>query len=103
MAEVKVNPGICGLETHITITADEDAANILITSQCPDIQKMQQDIQEIDCIEECFSKMGDSRVYRAAGKHCRHVGCPVPSAILKGLEVACGYALPKNVEFIIRK
>ncbi len=103
MSEVKVNPGICGLETNITITSDMDTASIAISSQCPSVQKMQEDLTDIDCLEECFSKIGTSQVYEAAGKHCKHVGCPVPSAIIKGLEVACGYALPKDVEIKISK
>lgn len=103
MAEVTVNPGICGLETTITVTSEADTASIVISSKCPSIQKMEEDLKDIDCLEECFSKLGTSRVYQAAEKHCRHIGCPVPSAILKGLEVACGYALPKDVEFKISK
>jgi hypothetical protein len=103
MAEVKVNPGICGLETTITVTSEMDTASIVISSQCPSVQKMQDELMDIDCLEECFSKFGTSRVYKAAEKHCKHVGCPVPAAIIKGLEVACGYALPKDVAFKISK
>ncbi len=103
MSDVKVNPGICGLETVISVTADEDTAHVVISSHCPAVQKMQEDLEEIDCLEECFSKIGSSRVYRSAEKHCKHIGCPVPSAIIKGLEVACGFALPKDVEFKINR
>lgn len=103
MAEVKVNPGICGLETKITVTSDMDMAKVDISSQCPYVQNMQEELKEINCIEECFSKIGNSQIYKAADKHCKHVACPVPSAILKGLEVVSGFALPGDVEFRINQ
>jgi hypothetical protein len=31
-----------------------------------------------------------------ATKHCKHAACPVPSGIIKAVEVASGLALPKN-------
>ena len=34
----------------------------------------------------------------AAAVHCSHVACPVPTAMLKGVEVAFSLALPKEVE-----
>jgi hypothetical protein len=31
-----------------------------------------------------------------AAKHCKHAACPVPSGIIKAVEVASGLALPKD-------
>jgi hypothetical protein len=31
-----------------------------------------------------------------AAKHCKHTSCPVPSGIVKAVEVASGMALPKD-------
>ena len=104
MAEVKVNPGICGLESQITIVSEDmQNACVKITTHCPHVKQMESELQDIDCFEECFSKINSSRVYQAADKHCKHAACPVPSAIIKGLEVACGLALPKDVDFNIKK
>lgn len=64
---------------------------------------MENELKDIDCLEECFSKIGTSWVYKAAEKYCKYVACPVPAAIIKALEVACGLALPKDVEFKIKK
>lgn len=36
-------------------------------------------------------------------RNIKHAACPVPSAIIKGVEVACGLALPKDVEIKIAK
>ncbi len=104
MATVKVKPGICGLNTTVTVTSEDmQTANVAIESDCPAVKQMEAELQEIDSYSECFSKFLDSRVYGAAHKHCRHVACPVPSAVIKGVEVACGLALPKDVQFSIEK
>ena len=36
------------------------------------------------------------KTLRMAAKHCKHTACPVPSGILKAIEVASGLALPKD-------
>lgn len=47
--------------------------------------------------------LGDSTVYQLGKEFCKHGTCPVPGAILKGVEVACGLALPKDVHVEILK
>ena len=104
MATVQVTPGICGLQTRMTITADEDqAVTVTIESDCPHIRAMQAELNDLDGYEECFSRFSASAVYAAADKHCKHLACPVPGAIIKGMEVACGLALPKDVVIQIEK
>lgn len=104
MARVQVSPGICGLQTILTITADEDqAVTVIIDSECPHIRDMQAELNDLDGYVECFSRFSTSAVYAAADKHCKHLACPVPCAIIKGMEVACGLALPKDVVIQIEK
>lgn len=99
MNSVNINPGICGLTSKIIIeTEDMQVVNIKIESQCPYIMQMAKEIQEIDGFVECFAKFQNPRVYNAAQKYCKHVACPVPSGIIKGIEIACGLALPKTVK-----
>jgi hypothetical protein len=104
MATINVNPGICGLKTAVTVTSEDmQTVAVRIESECPAVQQMEPELQDIDGYVECFSRFGDSRVYGAANAHCKHVACPVPSAILKGIEVACALALPKVVQININK
>ena len=104
MVEVKVNPGICGLNTSIKVDSEDmQTAVIEICTDCPNIKPMEQELKEVDGFEVCFSKIGDSVVYELAKKYCKHPGCPVPAAIIKGVEVACALALPKDVEIKITK
>jgi hypothetical protein len=104
MVEVEVNPGVCGLKTVVKVQSEDmQNASIEILTECPNIKPMEQELKEVDGFKECFSKLGDSRVYELAKEYCKHAACPVPSAIIKGIEAACGLALPKDVHFTITR
>ncbi len=101
---VSVDPGICGLMSRIEVVSEDMmSAHVAIESDCPDIRKLGEHIGEIDSMKDVFAKLGDSSVYRLGNEFCRHGTCPVPGAILKGVEAACGLALPKDVHIEIRK
>ncbi len=103
-AEVNVDPGICGLKSRITVTSEDMmSAEVSIESDCPDIRKIGENIKEMDSMKDVFAKLGDSSVYKLGREFCSHGTCPVPGAILKGVEVACGLALPKDVHISIEK
>jgi hypothetical protein len=104
MVEVQVNPGICGLKTTISANSeDAQTTELKICTDCPSLKPFEEELKEADGYEVCFGKPGDSLVFELANKYCRHPGCPVPVAIIKAIEVACGLALPKNVEISIEK
>ncbi|NLF79583.1 MAG: hypothetical protein GX572_00155 [Clostridia bacterium] len=104
MIEVKVKPGNCGMDTTICVeSADQESARISIDSLCPFILKLARELGEVDAYEVCFTPVCDSPVYRLAGLYCKHPCCPVPAAIIKGVEAACGLALPQDVTIKIEK
>lgn len=103
-AIVKVNPGICGFDCEITVeSADGQFAVVSLKTECPSLADMDKELGKVDVYMACFGKMCDSAVYKAANRYCAHAACPIPSAILKGIEVTCGLALPKDVSFEIKK
>jgi hypothetical protein len=104
MIIVDVDPGVCGLLTTVkVISRDMQYATVEIQSACPDIQNLAGELGEMDGYREVFNKVGDSPIYELARKHCKHAACPVPMAIVKGVESAIGAALPKDVQVRIRK
>ncbi|NOY09258.1 MAG: hypothetical protein GXP33_10510 [Spirochaetes bacterium] len=104
VVEVNVDPGICGLRSKITVeSSDMTSATVSIESDCPDIRKIGEHIKEVDSMKDVFAKLGDSTMYQLGKEYCSHGICPVPCAILKGVEVACGLALPKDVHIAICK
>lgn len=107
MTEVEVHSGICGHSAVITVTrVDDQHVQVVIASECEQITAMNADLA---CIQwkgkghEVFKRMPDSAVYQSAAKHIRHTACPVPSAILKAIEVETGVALPKEVSITFRR
>ena len=100
MKTIKVNPGVCGLISTITVDGGGDTdVNITVETQCKNVQKMIEALdQPLDAYEVCFGKPGTGEVYEAA-ENLAHAACPVPSAVLKCIEAEAGLALPKDVSF----
>jgi hypothetical protein len=97
---VKVMAGICGMNTEIRAKTDNRSKSKLITieieSDCKDIEKLAEELKTVSPFEEIgFSGKGP-KTLQIAAKHCKHAACPVPSGIIKAIEVASGLALPKD-------
>ena len=104
MIKVHVTPGICGFETEITAeSSDGQNAAVTITTACPNLKPLADALREVDGFAACFGTICESSVYQVASQYCSHAACPVPCAIVKGIEAACGFALPKDVEIKIEK
>ena len=104
MTTVNVDPGICGLHTKINVES-EDGQNAVIDlkTDCPSLKPLEEELKTADGFSECFGKICETDIYKAVSKYCKHPGCPVPCAIIKGIEAACGFALPKDVVITIEK
>ena len=97
MATVKVNAGICGMYVVIRAVADQPYGTVKleIESNCPDVQKMAEELHEVKSIGEISQRGEGPRTLRAA-KKLPHTACVAPSAIIKAIEVAAGLALPAD-------
>lgn len=103
MTRVVIRSGSCGFTA--TVTADKGAdrkISISLVSDCEMVQKMQQDIGSLERLD-AFKGFMDNPVYRSAAKHLKHVACPVPSGILKALEVEAGLNLPREATIVFDK
>lgn len=103
MAKVNVNGGACGFHTKIEVTPDRRQVLINMETECPSLKPLCEELKEINGYVEYSGPIGDTSVFQATRKYCKHAACPVPTAIIKGVEVACGLALPRNIEMIITK
>ena len=104
MTTVDVKPGICGFNTHIEATADASfKVTLEIASECSHIRELAEQLTHVSAFEELRCPINETNVYRAAAACKAHVACPVPSAILKTIEVAAGMALPADVHMAIAK
>lgn len=108
MATAKVKPGSCKLDSTIIVNKAgkrrrDYTVSIEIDSQCPSIKKLAEELKVVDGFEESFKKISTSEIYRLSEGKIKHLSCPVPSAILKTIEVECGLNLPQEVEMVITK
>jgi len=104
MARVHVTPGVCGFSTRITAQADA-AYNVAleIESDCKLVSVLAATLTQVSAFEEVSPPLTGTATYRAAAEHKLHCACPVPSAIIKAVEVAAGLALPADIHMEISK
>ena len=102
---VKVVSGICGMITEIRATADERLATVKldIDSGCENIQNLASELDVVKPFEEIAFRGEGPKTLRLAAAHCKHAACPVPSGIIKAVEVASGLALPKDAVIQVLK
>jgi len=103
MTTVVVNSGACGFT--VTITAEKGANKkvaISLETSCEMVQKMLADIASVDH-RVTLTGFRDNPVYLSAGKHLKHAACPVPSAILKAIEVETGMNVCKDATIVFKK
>lgn len=102
MAKIRINPGACGLITTIRVKKnDRNNYSVQIESDCEMVEKLGTEITDLTMMD-AFKKILCNPVYSHGSSCLRHVSCPVPSGILKTLEVEAGLAVNKGVtmEFI---
>lgn len=104
MARATISAGACGYTAVVEVKKLEGRnLKVNIISDCKMLQAMAEELEELDWSRQVLDSFRSSRVYKAAEKHVKHVSCPVPSAVLKTIEVEIGIALPNEVKMRIEK
>jgi len=97
MATARVNCGGCGYTATLRVTQNGDGTVAVdIDSECAALDELAARLQAV----EPYGEMGNllhSATFKAAGDCLHHSGCPVPTAVLKAIEVEAGVALPSTV------
>jgi hypothetical protein len=103
MTKLCVESGICGFKVIVTTTMKEDGKQVAIAleSDCEMVKELAMELTELDKMT-VFTGFTHNPVYTASSKCLKHTACPVPSGIIKAIEVEAGLCLPKEVkiEFI---
>lgn len=98
MAKAEINSGICGFTTTVHARADGlDRVLLAIESECAAVQRLAEQLAEVDPLREVTFRGNRPVVNRLAPEYLRHAACPVPVGIIKAVEVAAGLALPADV------
>jgi hypothetical protein len=100
MTKVRVDPGQCGMAAVVEVTKkDKGVFELRITSSCEMAMKLAEEVPTL-AFADAFKKFLDNPVYKKGATCVTHVACPVPSAILKALEVEAGLGVPKDVTIV---
>lgn len=103
MTKVCIHPGACGMEVTVEVEKKEGKTfTVRITTECQMVQKLGKEIPELTMMD-AFKKFQDNPVYKKGATCLRHVACPVPSGILKALEVEAEVNLPRDVSITFVK
>jgi hypothetical protein len=103
MAKAEIFAGVCGFTTTVTARRNGHGCILDIQSECAAIQRLAQHLTEVDPFKEISFRRQLPQTYEAAHQYCSHAACPVPSGIIKAVEVESGLALPKDVSIKISK
>jgi uncharacterized protein YebE (UPF0316 family) len=103
MARAEIQSGICGFTTVVEAAADGRKVNLEIKSDCKAIQKLAEDLKQVDPFQEISFRRSVPQVIEKGMQHCSHAACPVPVGIIKAIEVEAQLALPSDVTIKISK
>ncbi len=97
MTKAQINPGVCGFTVNVRVERDKDRNfHISLDTECKMVKKMAEEISFLE-FRAPFSAILHNPVYRSASQNLKHAACPVPSGILKAIEVEAGACLPRPV------
>lgn len=103
MTKLTIHPGICGYVIGVSARKTNDKKVLIsIDTECETVQQMKDDIAMLDW-KEALTGFIENPVYRSADRCLQHIACPVPSGILKALEVELGICLPEDVTITFSK
>ena len=104
MAQVEIFAGVCGFTTQVTAHKNGTRQVALsIASECQAIQRLAAALTEVDPFREFTFRGQGPLTLQLASQYCSHAACPVPTGIIKAVEVEAALALPVDVSIKVCK
>jgi len=103
MAKAEIMPGNCGFTATVETVMDGKNCKIMIASDCSAIQKLAQELTQVNPFQEISFRRSTPVILQMGAKYCNHAACPVPVGIIKAVEVAAGLALATDVTIKLSK
>src|SRR5574340_1263171 len=103
MTKILIQPGACGMLVTVEVEKkDKKTFTVTINSECEMVRKLGAELPELDFMD-VFKRIRENPVYAKVAVCLKHVSCPVPTGILKALEVEAGLAVPRDVSIVFEK
>ena len=97
MAKAEICAGICGFKTTVLAESNDDGmVHLTVESECKAVRKYAEALGDVDPYRE-FTWRRNPMALQVAPQCLSHPACPVPSGIIKVVEVEAGLALPADV------
>lgn len=104
MAKAEIYAGICGFRTTVLAQANGDGTvHLDIESECKAVRKLAEQLTDVDPYREFTWRRQSPLTLQLAPQCLSHSACPVPSGIIKAVEVEAGLALPADVTIKLSK
>jgi hypothetical protein len=103
MAKAEIKSGICGFTATVETRMAGSQCAISIESECQAIQRLAEELTEVDPFREISFRGQGPRTLEMGAKHCFHAACPVPVGIIKAIEIEAGLALPADATIKLSK
>ena len=99
-----VKAGACGKTTAVTAEFDERSGlcTLHLETDCPHFQKVAEKLNGITVRPSDEFAWGTSKIHAAMRENCTHTACPVPSGVVKAVQVACGKKEAVDAEISVR-
>jgi hypothetical protein len=95
-AVATIHAGACGQTTAVEATCEgADGSCLLhIQTDCPAFAKVAEKLEGVKVVPAEEFDWAKSRIHAAMRANCSHTACPVPSGIMKAVQVASGKKPP---------
>ena len=103
-ASSTINAGACGFNTKAVADFDEKngICKLQIDTNCPHFAKVAEILNSSELRPAEEFAWDTSKVHKTMRENCSHTACPVPSGILKAVQVACGKKPPVDASIGVK-
>lgn len=103
MTSLEIHAGACGFIIDITVAREEKGLiSVIVDTRCEMVEAFVKSLSNIAYME-CLRNVPSNPVFAASFACIRHPGCPVPSGLIKAIEVEVGTSLIKDVSISFQK
>jgi hypothetical protein len=98
LVRVSVNPGVCGFVADLSVEDKDGTLTARVVTSCPRVAAFIGKAGGLDAYDVAFTPLNSNPVMQLAGEANLHAACPMPTALIKAIEVVAGLALPTDVD-----
>lgn len=92
-----VDSGVCRFTCEIEAYLVNGRVRCKVITDCKSALKFAGALGDIDPFDAVKMPYSENPIFELGGKYLSHASCPLPVAVIKCIEVACGLALPRTV------